>query len=109
MLQIQRSPFSINCRGVSRRTALKAGFCGLLGLTMADLFRMRAAGLAPRNNKAVILLWLDGGLSHLDSYDPKPEAPSEFRGPWGALRTNVPGMFVSETLPRHARYADKMV
>ncbi|HXJ55648.1 MAG TPA: DUF1501 domain-containing protein [Verrucomicrobiae bacterium] len=109
MLQIQRGAPSINCQRLSRRTALKAGFCGLLGLTAADLFRLRAAGLAPRANKSVILLWLDGGPSHIDTYDPKPEAPSEYRGPWGALKTNVPGMWVSETLPRHARYADKMV
>ena len=84
MLQVQQGPFSVNCRGISRRSALKAGFAGLLGLSMADLFRLRAEGVAKRNNKSVILIWLDGGPSHIDSYDPKPEAPEEYRGPWGA-------------------------
>ncbi len=109
MLRIQKGALSANCQGSSRRTALKAGFLGLLGLSSADLLRLQAAGVAKRTGKSVILLWLDGGPSHLESYDPKPNAPSEYRGPWGAIRTNVPGIHLSEQLPRHAKLADKMV
>ena len=109
MLQIQNGFAARNCQGMARRSALKVGFMGLLGLTSADLFRMRAAGAAKRSNKSVILIWLDGGPSHLETYDPKPEAPLEYRGPWRALGTNVPGIRISEQLPQHAKHADKMV
>lgn len=100
-----------NCSGASRRAALKLGTLGLSGLTLGDVLRLRAEGApseSARKDSAVILLWLDGGPSQLETYDPKPEAPSEYRGPWSALQTNVPGMLVSEILPLHARHADKM-
>ena len=109
MLLLQNGRGSFTCRGVSRRSAIKAGFLGLLGLTSADLLRLRAEGGAKRNGKSVILLWLDGGPSHLETYDPKPEAPREYRGPWGAIETNVSGIRISEQLPEHAKHADKMV
>ena len=101
------TPFP-NCQGLSRRTAIKAGFLGLAGLSLGDLNRLRAEGQAKKNDKAVILIWLDGGPSQLESYDPKPDAPSEYRGPFGVVKTNVPGIILSETLPRHAKLADKM-
>src|SRR5688572_26206496 len=109
MLLLQNGRGSFTCRGVSRRSAIKAGFLGLLGLSSADLLRLRAEGLAKRNGKSVILLWLDGGPSHLETYDPKPEAPREYRGPWGAIETNVSGIRISAQLPEHAKHADKMV
>ena len=109
MLQIQNGFATRNCQGMARRSALKVGFMGLLGLTSADWLRLQAAGAAKRNNKSVILIWLDGGPSHLETYDPKPEAPPEYRGPWRAIETNVPGIRLSEQLPQHARHADKMV
>ena len=108
MLQVQQGRGLSNCQGMNRRTAIKAGFLGLSGLTLADLNRLRAEGTAQKNDKSVILIWLDGGCSQLESYDPKPESPSEYRGPWGAIPTNVPGIFLSETLPHHAKHADKM-
>jgi hypothetical protein len=108
MLQIQHGSSHPNCQGMTRRTALKAGFLGLAGLTLPDLLRLRAQGSATRD-KSVILLWLDGGPSQLETYDPKPEAPVEYRGPFGVINTVVPGIRISETLPRHARHADKMV
>lgn len=110
MLTISRGRLSENCQGHSRRTALKAGFLGCLGLSLGDLLRLRAqSAISERGaGKSVILMWLDGGPSQLESYDPKPEAPSDYRGPFGALQTNVPGMFVSETLPLHTKHADKM-
>jgi hypothetical protein len=108
MLLLQNGRGSFTCRGVSRRSAIKAGFLGLLGLSAADLLRLRAEGVAKRNGKSVILLWLDGGPSHLETYDPKPEAPREYRGPWGAIETNVSGIRISAQLPEHAKHADKM-
>jgi hypothetical protein len=109
MLHVQQGDAAPNCQGMTRRTALKAGFLGLMGLSLSDLFRLRAQGAASRKDTAVILLWLDGGPSQLETYDPKPEAPAEYRGPYGAIKTNVPGIHISETLPLHAKHADKMV
>ena len=109
MLQIQNGTPSSNCQGMSRRSAIKAGFLGLSGLSMADLLRMQAQGSATKRDTAVILIWLDGGPSQLETYDPKPEAPSDYRGPYGAIETNVPGMIISDILPLHAQHADKMV
>ncbi len=63
MLQIQQGPAAHNCQGISRRTALKAGFLGIAGLTLPDLLRLRAEGSAEKKDTAVILLWLDGGPS----------------------------------------------
>jgi hypothetical protein len=108
MLHIAEGRTRANCAGHSRRTALKAGFLGCLGLSLSDLLRLQSQGAATRNGKSVILMWLDGGPSQLESYDPKPEAPSEYRGPWDALQTNVPGMFVSGSMPLHTKHADKM-
>jgi hypothetical protein len=109
MLQLQQGTAAANCQGMTRRTALKAGFMGLLGLSLSDLLRLRAQGSTTRRDTAVILLWLDGGPSQLETYDPKPDAPAEYRGPYGVINTNVPGIRISETLPHHARHADKMI
>ena len=108
MLEIQQGKFGNNCAGHSRRTAIKAGFLGVLGLSTADLLRLRAEGAAKRNGKSVILIWLDGGPSHMETYDPKPAAPKEYRGPWLDMATNVPGIRFSEMLPLQAKHADKM-
>ncbi|MDB5391300.1 MAG: hypothetical protein JWM11_6946, partial [Planctomycetaceae bacterium] len=103
MLQLQHGTGQSNCQGMSRRTAIKAGFLGAAGLSFGDLLKLRAEGAAQKNDKSVILIWLDGGPSQLESYDPKPDAPSEYRGPFGAIPTNVPGIFLSELLPQHAK------
>ncbi len=108
MLEIQHGKFGENCAGLSRRTALKAGFLGTLGLSSADLLQLRAEGKAKTNNKSVILIWLDGGPSHMETYDPKPNAPKEYRGPWLDMPTNVSGIRFSEMLPLQAKHADKM-
>jgi hypothetical protein len=111
MLDLVGAPFRC-CDGVTRRSFLKAGFLGLAGLSLADVLRSgaaaRAQGLAPGDDLSVILVWLDGGPPHHETYDPKPEAPVEFRGPLGAIDTAVPGIQVSELLPNHARLMDKM-
>lgn len=86
--------------GVTRRDVLRVGALGL-GLTLADVLRLRAAA-APGTGKSVIMIWLRGGASHLDSYDMKPGAPAEIRGEFKPIHTNVPGVQVCEHLPRHA-------
>lgn len=108
MLQIHQGAPARNVQGMTRRCALKAGFLGCMGLSLADLFRMRAEASSERKDTAVILIWLDGGPSQLETYDPKPDAPAEYRGPYGTIQTKVPGIRISETLPHHARHADKM-
>jgi len=100
---------SPNCQGFSRRAALKTGVLGAFGFSTADLLKLQAAGKTNGiTNKSVILIWLDGGPSQLETYDPKPGAPSEYRGPWGDMKTNVPGIRISNMLPEHAKHADKM-
>lgn len=98
------------CPGpVSRRSFLRVGALGFGGLCLSDLFRLRAAraGAAPAPDTAVILLWLPGGPPHLDTYDLKPNAPADYRGPFAPIRTNVPGIDVCELLPLHAACADR--
>lgn len=109
MLQIKQGQAARNCRGMTRRTALQAGFLSVLGLGLPDLLRLRAEGAAGSDDKAVILIWLDGGPSHIETYDPKPDAPAEYRGPFGTIQTRVPGIRLCELVPEHARLADKLV
>jgi len=92
------------CAGLTRRGLLQAGFLGALGFSMPQQAALAAAATRP---KSVILLWLWGGPPHLDTVDPKPDAPSEWRGPYQAIGTNVPGIQVTELLPRLAKRADR--
>ncbi|MDB5349826.1 MAG: hypothetical protein JWN86_1073 [Planctomycetota bacterium] len=95
--------------GVTRRSVLRAGVLGLAGLSLPELLRSRAAaGAAAADDMSVILVWLDGGPPQHETYDPKPEAPVEFRGPLKAMSTRVPGIRVSELMPEHARMMDKI-
>ncbi|CEF49052.1 unnamed protein product [uncultured bacterium] len=94
---------------LNRRSFLEMGAGSVLGLGLADLLRGRALAHAGSGEKAVILLYLPGGLSHCESYDPKPDAPDVFRGPFGTIRTNVPGIHFGEMLPEQAKVADKMI
>jgi uncharacterized protein (DUF1501 family) len=93
--------------GLSRRNFLAAGTLAVGGLTLADVLRARAAQPLRPTRKGVIMVYLNGGPSHIDMYDPKPEAPEEFRGEFRPIRTNVPGVQISEMLPLHAKIADK--
>src|SRR5215469_9260214 len=96
------------CDGLKRRDFLHAGSLGLLGLSLGDLFALQAAGQVPKEtDKNCILLMLVGAPSQLDTWDPKPDAPSEIRGPYKAIATNVPGIQISEIFPKMARKADK--
>src|SRR5437763_16195150 len=84
----------------SRRNFLKASLAGLAGLSVPELLRQRAAaaqtGRPMNSRKAVILLWMTGGPSHIDTWDPKPGRPPENRGPFGAISTRLPGVQICE-------------
>src|SRR5688572_17086643 len=96
------------CDGLRRRDFLHAGSLAFLGLTLKDFEILKAAG-AVQSSRDVncILLMLVGAPSQLDTWDMKPEAPSEVRGPYAAIPTNVPGIQISEIFPRMATHADK--
>src|SRR5438046_1619816 len=101
-------PSSKFCDGVSRRNFLKIGALGLGGLTLPDLFRAEAASGVRRSHKAVIMIYLPGGPPHQDTFDLKLDAPSEIRGEFKPIRTNVPGIEICEHLPLMAKMADKL-
>jgi uncharacterized protein (DUF1501 family) len=98
------------CQGVTRRELLQVGASSVLGLSPLDLARRaHAAGAAPEGKvKSVLLLWLWGGPSHLDTWDPKPSAPAEFRGPFTAIPTRTTGVRVCELFPEVAQRTDKI-
>jgi hypothetical protein len=100
-----------NCEGMSRRDCLQLGIGALGGSGMVNLLRMQAqaAGttVAPANSRC-ILIWLDGGPSHFETFDPKPEAPAEIRGEVGTVATKTPGVYFGEYLPRLASMSDKL-
>lgn len=96
------------CDGLSRRAFLKVGALGFGGLTLPNLLKLRAEGNAGSGHKAVIMVFLSGGPSHIDSYDMKPDQPSEFRGEFKPIQTNVPGTQICELMPRQAQMADKI-
>lgn len=93
---------------VPRREFLRAGLAGFGTLSLPALYRMQAqAAQSPHERTAVILVWLRGGASHLETYDPKPATTSDFRGPYSPIATRTPGLDICELLPRHAEIADK--
>ncbi len=96
---------------LSRRSMLKAGWAGMAGLSLPNLLKARAeaakAGAPIDGNKSVILLWMSGGPSHIDTWDPKPDRPRENRGPFGTIPTAIPGVRVCEYLPKQAAMLDK--
>lgn len=96
-------------RSLSRRRFLQTGSLLSFGFGLSQVMRAASASdsAVNRDDTAVILVWLTGGLSHIDTYDLKPEAPLEYRGEFAPIRTNVPGIDVGELLPRHAKIADK--
>jgi uncharacterized protein (DUF1501 family) len=99
-----------HCSGpIRRREFLRAGLAGLGGLSLPGLFRLRAEAAASpqRERTAVIIVWLIGGASHLETYDPKPLSGSEYKGPYDPIATQVPGLQICDLLPAHARIAGK--
>ena len=99
------------CDGMARRDAIKIGMLGSAGITMSGFMRMAAAGEIRQDAKAqsAIFVELPGGPSHLDTFDLKPEGPTEIRGSFKPINTNVPGIQISEHLPKLAGCADKYV
>jgi hypothetical protein len=97
------------CQGISRRALLQVGASSVLGLSLADLLRHRSqAGALNGRARSVMLLWLWGGPAHLDTWDPKPSAPLEFRGPLGSIPTRVTGVRFGELFPQIANLADRL-
>jgi uncharacterized protein (DUF1501 family) len=98
------------CDGMTRRSFLTVGALCVGGLTLGDLLRLKAQGKtrAGSSNKAIIMVYLNGGPSHIDLYDLKPNAPVEYRGEFKPIRTNVSGMEISELMPLQAKIADKL-
>jgi hypothetical protein len=95
---------------MSRRSFVQVGVAGMASVALPQVLRAKEASVASgatKKDTAVILLWLDGGPGHMDLYDLKPNAPTEYRGIWMPIRTNVPGMEISELFPRQAKIADK--
>jgi Protein of unknown function (DUF1501) len=96
------------CDGLRRRDFLHAGALSFLGFGLSDLFAMKALGATdPNKDVNCIMLFLVGGPSQLDTWDMKPNAPIEIRGPYKPIKTNVPGIEISENFPRMAKHADK--
>lgn len=92
-----------DCDGISRRGFVQAGLLGVGGLGLAEMFKLQAEGAVRRGSDTnVILFWLSGGPGHMETWDPKPQAPVEFRGPLGAIDTSVPGIAFGELLPETA-------
>jgi hypothetical protein len=97
------------CQGLHRRAFLQAGASSVLGLSLADLFRLRALGTpATGSVKSVLLLWLWGGPAQLDTWDPKPNAPMDFRGPFASIPTRITGVRFGELFPQIAGMANKL-
>jgi hypothetical protein len=109
------SRITTNCAGQTRRDFLQLGLGGLVGLGMSDLLRLRASepkagatdSLAKGKDVNCILIWLDGGPSHYETFDPKPDAPSEIRGEFKTIPTSAPGVHFSECIPKLAEAFDK--
>src|SRR5690348_11517570 len=103
-------PSWTNCSGVSRRDCLQLGLGTLLGGGLVTALRARAAqtgGSRPPLAKACILVWMDGGPTHFETFDPKPDAPEEYRGEFKAIPTVVPGVHFSEHMTKLAKSLDK--
>jgi len=111
MLRLEGPDLTINCAGMKRRSFLQAGFLGLAGLSMADFLRLQAAQAAPavpKKKTACIVVWLDGGPPQHETYDPKPEAPAEYRGAYKPIDTSVSGIQLCELMPEQAKMAHRM-
>jgi hypothetical protein len=98
------------CDGMSRRSFLQLGVAGMASVGLPQFLRARetsARSAGVKKDTSVILIWLDGGPSHMDLYDLKPEAPAEYRGIWKPIRTKVPGFDIGELFPKQAKVTDK--
>lgn len=107
------SPSRIGCADfrrtlrMDRRSFIKAGVLGSAGLSLSNLLRHEARAQTPKRLNSVILLWMRGGPSHIDMWDTKPDAPADYRGEFGTISTNVPGIQLGDLLPMTAKIMDK--
>ena len=90
-----------------RREFMRVGTLALGGMTLSDLLAHQAAAGTQSSDTSVILFWMWGGPSQLETYDMKPNAPSEYRGPFNPIQSTIGGMDVVEHFPMQAKIADK--
>ena len=110
MLEIRGDAFTC-CDAVTRRNFLRVGSLGLGALALPEVLRLRSAAAeagSESGGTSVIFLELAGGPTHFETYDPKPEAPSEYRGPLGTVATRLAGVYFSELMSEQAKIADKL-
>lgn len=110
MFRVQVGKTQAYCDGVSRRSFVQLGVAGMASVGLPTIWKSQRASAelgSRQSSKKVILIWLDGGPSHMDLYDLKPEAPAEYRGIWMPIKSNVPGMEMSPLFPLQATIADK--
>src|SRR5258708_3411619 len=106
MLNLWGTQIRSDCEGTSRRDFLRIGALGMSGLTLPALLRLRSAaageGRATKDT-SVVWIWLGGGPTHIETFDPKMDAPAEFRSMVGAVKTSVPGIQIGSLLPGMAK------
>src|SRR3989475_641223 len=109
MLKVSGKGSITTCDGITRRDFLQVGMLGALGFTLSDLAALQAQGAVAQGNdrKSVILIFNLGAPSQVDTFDMKPNAPAEIRGPFKPIKTNNPDIQISEIFPLHAKLADK--
>src|SRR4051794_39436233 len=113
MLDLNVGRGSSNCTGYSRRDFLRVGGLSALGLTLANYFRLQASepvasSSAQRPNVNCILMWMQGGPSHIDTFDPKPDASAEIRGEFSTIPTRIPGCRITDQFPLLSQQFDKL-
>lgn len=111
MLNLWGHPLASDCEGTSRRQFLTIGTLAMTGLSLSGLLRLksaRASDLSSRKDVSVVWLWLGGGPTHIETFDPKMTAPAEFRSTIGALKTSVPGVEIGGLFPGLAKQAQRM-
>ncbi|MGD9723121.1 MAG: DUF1501 domain-containing protein [Pirellulales bacterium] len=109
MLHLTAKGQAHTCDGVTRRDFLQVGTLGAIGLSLPDLMAARAQGAVAKDHdeRSVIMIFNLGAPSQLDTFDMKPEAPVEIRGPFKSIKTAAPGLDICEIFPQHAKHADK--
>jgi uncharacterized protein (DUF1501 family) len=108
MITIEGRPHRL-CGGLTRRDTLRIGTLGIAGFALADLLQLKAEAAPTRGRaKSIIMVHLSGGPSHIDTYDPKPDAPAEYRGDFKAIPTNVDGCQIGELFPLQAKQMDRL-
>src|SRR5438270_999881 len=109
--RLDAAQYRDHLKQIDRRSMLRAGMLGAAGLALPSLLRREsraeAQGRPTKKASSVIILWMRGGPSQHETWDPKPDAPAEVRGAFGAIRSAVPGVFLGEHLPGLARRADR--